>query len=154
MYVFIALKGHSFYNIAIFNLEVIPVATVCFNSNRPTVWVEKSKISFQDDSCGVHFGFPICMILAFFHLHIILLLHWKFQLNFPCGLWDVPNELSIWRLWPASWISDRHNFSSFRSRSCPVATEQVSALINQRFGERCRKLIFKMVAVIAILDFR
>ena len=52
-----------------------------------------------------------------------------------------------------SWISNQHNFSSFRSRSYPVATEQVSAQSNQRFGKRCRKLIFKMVAVVAILDF-
>ena len=55
-------------------------------------------------------------------------------------------------LWP-SWISDRHNFSSFRSRSHPVATEQVYAQTDQRFGKRCRKLIFKMAAVLAILDF-
>ena len=52
-----------------------------------------------------------------------------------------------------SWNSDQHNFSLFRSRSHPVATEQVSAQSNQRFGKRCRKLIFKMVAVEAILDF-
>ena len=52
-----------------------------------------------------------------------------------------------------SWISDQHNFSSFRSRSHPVVTEQVSAQGNQRFGKRCRKLIFKMAAVAAILVF-
>ena len=34
-----------------------------------------------------------------------------------------------------SWISDQHNFRSFRSRSHPVATEQVSAQGNQRFGK-------------------
>ena len=54
-----------------------------------------------------------------------------------------------------SWISDRHNFSLFRSRSHPVATEQVLAQSDQilRFGKRCPKLIFKMAAVVAILDF-
>ena len=52
-----------------------------------------------------------------------------------------------------SWIFDRHNFNSFQSRSHPVATEQVSAQSDQRFGKRCRKLIFKMAAVEAILDF-
>ena len=52
-----------------------------------------------------------------------------------------------------SWISDRHNFSSFQTKSHPVATEQVSAQSNQRFGKRCRKLIFKMAAVAVILDF-
>ena len=52
-----------------------------------------------------------------------------------------------------SWISDRHNFSLFQSRNHPVATEQVLAQGNQRFGKRCQKLIFKMAAVVAILDF-
>ena len=33
-----------------------------------------------------------------------------------------------------SWISDRHDFSLFRTRSHPVAAEQVSAQSNQRFG--------------------
>ena len=49
-----------------------------------------------------------------------------------------------------SWIFDQHNFSLFPSRSHPVAKEQVS---DQRFKKRCPKLIFKMVAVVAILDF-
>ena len=50
-------------------------------------------------------------------------------------------------LWP-SWIFDRHNFSLFRSRSHPVAKEQVSAHSNLRFEMRCRKLTFKMAAVV------
>ena len=54
-------------------------------------------------------------------------------------------------LWP-SWIFDQHNFSLFRSRSHPVAKEQVSAQSDLRFEKRCRKLIFKMAAVVAILD--
>ena len=52
-----------------------------------------------------------------------------------------------------SWISGRHNFRLFRSRSHPVATEQVSAQKDERFGKRCRKLIFNMAAVAAIFDF-
>ena len=52
-----------------------------------------------------------------------------------------------------SWIFDLHNFSLFRSRSHPVAKEKVSAQSDLRFGKRCRKLIFKMAAVVAILDF-
>ena len=51
------------------------------------------------------------------------------------------------------WIFDRHNFSLFRSRSHPVAKEQVSAQSDLRFEKRYRKLIFKMAAVVAILDF-
>ena len=34
-----------------------------------------------------------------------------------------------------------------------VATELVSAQSDQKFGKRCRKLILKMAAVVAILDF-
>ena len=51
-----------------------------------------------------------------------------------------------------SWISNRHNFSLFRSRSHPVAAEQVSVQSDQRFGKRCRKPTFKVAAVAAILD--
>ena len=50
-------------------------------------------------------------------------------------------------------IFDLHNFSLCRSRSLPVAKEQVLAQGDLRFEKRCRKLIFKMVAVVAILDF-
>ena len=75
------------------------VATVSFNSDRPTLW-EKSKIGFQDCSYGGHFEFPIGMILAIFHLHIYLLLHCKFQLKWPCGLREnVQNRFSRWWLW-------------------------------------------------------
>ena len=55
---------------------------------------------FQDGGYGGHFGFPIGMILAIFHLHVNLLLHCKFKLNSPCGLReDVQNKFSIWQLW-------------------------------------------------------
>ena len=36
--------------------------------------------------------------------------------------------------------------------SHPVATEQLLAQSNQRSGKNCRKLIFKMASVVAILD--
>ena len=52
-----------------------------------------------------------------------------------------------------SWIFDRHNFTLFRSRSHSVATEQVLAQSDLRFEKRCRKLIYKLAAVVAILDF-
>ena len=68
---------------------------MCFNSNRPMIWEEKSKIGFQE---GGHFGFPIGTILAIFHLHVNLLLHYKFQLNSLCGLRDVQNRFSRLRL--------------------------------------------------------
>ena len=51
-----------------------------------------------------------------------------------------------------SWIFNRHKFSLFQSRSHPVANEQVSAQSHLMFEKRYRKLIFKMAAVVAILD--
>ena len=53
-----------------------------------------------------------------------------------------------------SWIFDRHDLSLFQSRSHPVATKQVSAKSDQRFGKRCQKLNFEMATVVAISDFR
>ena len=52
-----------------------------------------------------------------------------------------------------SWIFEWHNFSLFQSRSHPVAKEQVSAQSDLMFENRCQKLIFKMAAVVAILNF-
>ena len=130
------------------------VATMCFNSNRPTNWEEKSKIGFQDGGDGSHFEFPIGLNLAIFHLHATLLPDCKFKLNSPCGLRDVQTKFSRWWLWRPSWTSDRLDFSANRSKICPVTTEQVSAQIDQRFGKRRRKLIFKMVTLAAILNFR
>ena len=40
------------------------------NNKRPMGLGGESKIDFQDGSYGIHFGFPISMILAIFHLHI------------------------------------------------------------------------------------
>ena len=79
--------------------------SVSFNSNRPKVWEEKSKIVFQDGGYGGHFGLPIGMILAIFHLQVNLLLHPLFQLNSPCGLREnVLNRFSRWQLCRLSWI--------------------------------------------------
>ena len=52
-----------------------------------------------------------------------------------------------------SWNSEQQSFSSFPSRSHPVATKHILAQNDQRFGKKSRKLIFKMAAVAAILDF-
>ena len=54
---------------------------------------------------------------------------------------------------PPSWVFDQHNFSLFWSRSHPVATDEVSAQRDLRFEKRRWKLIFKMAAMVAILDF-
>ena len=58
-----------------------------------------------------------------------------------------------WNHCKPSWNSDQQNFSLFQSKSYPVAKEQVSAQRDQRFVKRCRKLVFKMAPVVAVLDF-
>ena len=50
-------------------------------------------------------------------------------------------------------ILDFRSTQLFQSRSHPVVTEQVSAQSDLRFEKKCRKLIFKMAAMVAILDF-
>ena len=111
--VYIALKGHSFYNIAIFDLQVI-LLLQCVSTLIAQWFGWKSKTGFQDGGYSCHFGFPIGMILAIFHLHVNLFLHCKFQLNSPwSSREDVQNRLSIWRLWQPSWISERYGFSNF-----------------------------------------
>ena len=64
--------------LAIFDLEIILLYSVSFNSKRQTVWEEKSKTGFQEGDYSGHFGFPISMLLANFHLHVNLLLQRKF----------------------------------------------------------------------------
>ena len=58
------------HSLSYFRSRGHPAATVCFNSNRQMVWVEKSKIDLQDGGYGGHFWFPIGMILTILHLHI------------------------------------------------------------------------------------
>ena len=47
----------------------------------------------------------------------------------------------------------RISINKILARFDPVATERDSVQSDQKFGKRCRKLIFKMAAVAAILDF-
>ena len=59
-------------------------------------------------------------------------------------------HLIQWSRTIAAILDFQSNFSLFGSRSHLVAKEQVSARSNLRFEKRCRKLIFKMAAVVAI----
>ena len=122
------------------------------------VWEEKSKTGFQDGGYGGHFGFPISMIVAIFHLHVNLLLQAKFQLHSPCSLREnVENR--FWRrpLWQPPWISNWYDFSLFQSRSHPVATEQVLTQTDQRLkidfqdGGCGGHLGFSICSILAIL---
>ena len=109
--------------------------------------------------------------LSAFCMFVRFVLVWICWFPLPLGVWEglrfVIVALTFFFLFVAvaailfngaeplrpSWIFDPHKFSLFRSRSHPVAKEQVLAQSDLRFEKRCRKLIFKMVAVVAILDF-
>ena len=123
---------------------------MCFNSNCPTVWVEKSKIGFQDGSYGCHFGFPISMISYFpstlepvvsFNL-IRLVVCEMSKTNFQDG---------------SSGGHLRFLIDTILAHFDP----EVVLLLQSKFwlkstkclGRECRKLIFKMAAVAAILIF-
>ena len=98
------------------------------------------------------FGFPIGMILATFHLYVNLLLHCKFQFNSPCGLREVQNRFQDGGCGGRLGFPIDTILAHFDPEG-PIATEQVSAQIDQSFGIRCQNLIFKTAAVAAILDF-
>ena len=102
------------HSLSYFQSRGHPVASVSFNSNGPMVW-EKSKIRFQDDGYGGHFRFPIGMI------HLVVCYKMSKTDFQDCGC-------------QPTWISDRHDLGSFRSRSFPVPTEQVLAQTDQRLG--------------------
>ena len=68
---------------------------------------EEAKKKIQDGHHGGHLGFPICMILATFDLHVILMRPTKFGVNRPFGSGEEEkNRFSGWRPWRPSWISD------------------------------------------------
>ena len=105
--------------LAIFDLQV-----TChlqgFKSTDLSIQEKKRKIHFHDG----HLGFQIRMILAIFDIQIML--STKFQVSSPFGSGEEGTH-RFSRLWPLrpSWISDRNNFSYFRSASHPDASYQV-----------------------------
>ena len=171
--VFFALKGHSFYNIAIFDLEVILLLQCVSTQIAQWFWWRSQKLVFKmvvQDGYGGHFGFLISKILAIYHLHINLLLHCKFQLNWPCGLQDVQNRFSIsppwwfvqrlghraylvlekkifkgfYHIWArrSSWQMDRDYFNNL-SFPCPKeATFEIWATLAPRLQRRSCLLVF------------
>ena len=126
-----------------------------FQLKSPTVWVEKSKIGFQNGGYSGYFGFPIGTILAIFQLQSTCC--YIISFNLIClGICEKMSKTDFQYGGCGGHLGCPIfmilQCSSFQSKSCPVNTEQVSAQNNQRFGMRCRKLVFKMVAVAAILD--
>ena len=106
-------------------LEVMLLLQLSFTSNLPMVREDKSKISFQDGSCGGNLRPLISKILYTFDLQVSLLLQCtcKFQLKSPNGSGaDVKNWFSRWWLWSPFWISIQHDFSYFYYTGWPVAS--------------------------------
>ena len=74
--------------LAIFRSTGHPVPSVYVSTQIAQRFARSKKNAFQDGVYGGHFGFPTDMILVIFHLNINLLLHHKYQLNWPCALRD------------------------------------------------------------------
>ena len=95
------------------------------------------------------------MILAISDPQVTPILLIKFRLNWPFYSGEeIQNSSSRWQLWQPSCISDRNDFSFFWSTSHLSGSYQVSSLLAFRFWRRSKKLIFKMAAMVAILDFQ
>ena len=79
---------------------------------------------------------------------------WSQKLTLSFQLRWVKNRFSRRLPWRPSWISNRHDFSYFWSISHPNASYQVLSQLAFGFRSRSEKYIFKMAAMVAILDFR
>ena len=78
-------------------------------------WWFLQKIDFLDGHNEGHLWFWLRTILAIFDLQVTLMLHTKFQGNWPFGSEEVKNRFSRRLPQLPSWISIRNNFSYFWS---------------------------------------
>ena len=128
----------------LFDLQVTLILPMTFRSSWP--FCSEGKV--QNRFSTWH---PIRMILAIF------------DLSHPDTSYQVLSQLAIllrrtssnrfsgWQLWQPFCTSDLYNFSYFLSTSTQIL--QVSSQLAFQFMRRREKLIFKMVAMAAILDF-
>ena len=92
---------------------------------------------------GGYHGFPIGMNLVIFDLQVTVILHTKFQINWPLvSREESQHRFSRWQLWQPSWTSDGKDFIYFRSTNCPDTSYQVSSQLVFQFMRRSSKLIF------------
>ena len=107
---------------ATLDLQVSLMLLPSLESVGLSVQEKKRKIDFQEGGHGSHLGFPIGTILAIFDVQVTLMLPTKFRVNWHLGLGEqAKNRFSRW----PSWIYYRHDFSYFRSKSYPDASQQV-----------------------------
>ena len=107
------------------------------------MWFE----DFQDGCHGGHRGYQNRTILAILNLHAAPMTSVKFTLHrIYCSGADNNWRLSRWLTWWPSWISERNDFSNFKSPWGPYASHQVWAQSDLGFGSRCGFKIFKMAA--------
>ena len=123
-----------------------------FKSISLSVQEKKRKIDFQD---GSYFGYLIGIILATFDLQVTRCFLLSFEsIGLSVQEKRQKNRFSRWRLGP-SWISDQNDFSYFfLSISHPDASYQVPSQLAFWFSRRSKRQIFKMAAMVAILDCR
>ena len=133
-----------------FDLQVARYFLLSFESIGLIVQEKKLKIDFQDGSHGRYRGFPIGTILAICDLQVASMLPTQKgkrkvqgvpQSQIPSfesiGLSVQESRFLRLRPWGPPWISDRNNFSYFRSTSHPNTSYQVSS----RLAQGCKRCI-------------
>ena len=111
--------------------------------------------SFEQTLNGGQLGFTIGTILAIFDLRVIPMFPTKFRVNWSFGSGEeAKNRFSRWLPSRPSWISHWHDFSYFLSTSHPNVSYQVWSQLAFRCRRRSEKQIFKIAAMVAILDLR
>ena len=89
-------------------------------------------------------------MLAIFDLQVTPMCPAEFRVSWPFGsLEEGKTRLSRW--WP-SWISNLNTLSYFWSTSHPDASYYVSSQLAFLFRKKKQKKIFKIAAIVAILD--
>ena len=92
-------------------------------------------------------------ILAIFNLSATPMLPTKFQVDWLLGLGvEGKKRFSRWPPWWPSWVSDQHDFSFF-DLQVTLMLPTVWCQLAFQLRRRSEKLIFKMAAMAAILEF-
>ena len=138
-----------------FDLPVTSMLPTKFRVNFPFASGEEAKNRFSRWSPWRPSWMSNRTILVIFDLQVTPMLPTKFKVNKPFeSREEAKNSFSRRPPWKTSWISDQKDFSYFWRISQPDAFYQVSSQLAFQFRTRSEKYIFKMAAIVAILDFQ
>ena len=123
-----------------------------FQVNWPFPSREEAKNRFSTRPQAAILDFRSERII--FDLQVTPMLHTKFQVKWPFGSEDAKNTCSRWQPWLPAWSSDRNFLAIFDLQVTPIPSRkfQVNWPISSK--EEAKNRFFRMVAMLAILDFR